>query len=328
VASSWWEIFLRSSQFWLVWTLPTVVVFRLVRRFPIAGTARERSRAIAVHVVASLLWMPVYALLLFPTVALIFGVPLTYLFRAPGEVLGARFLVEYSLWWGIFAVAIASQAVRAQRDNARLARDLTEARLAALRGQLQPHFLFNSLAAISGLLRGGSTAEAAGALGTLADLLRQVTVEQRDATTPLARELEFADRYLELQRLRVGERLTIRRSVDPQLLDAIVPSLLLQPLIENAFEHGISRVAGPASFALDVCRAGDGRLAIEVRNSAPPAPERSDGTGLGLANTTARLGLIYGDAYAFEFRRDAVAGSAIARIDLPVAPPPIARGHL
>ena len=318
VSSSYLSILRRSIPFWMLWTLPTVLVFRLVHRFPWSG-GLGRPRTLLLHLAVWLLWMPVYAALLFPTVSLVFDVPLRHLVAAPRSVLGLRYFVELSLYWPILAVATATQAVRAQRDQERLHRELLEARLLGLRSQLEPHFLFNTLAAISGSLRAGALPEAQAALARLAELLREVAGDRGGAMVPLAEELSFARSYLELQTLRIGDRLRVRVDVEPGLDRCEVPSLLLQPLLENAFTHGVANVAGDVQVSLRIGTPSPGLLAIEVENPvAATNPLVSTGRrGIGLENTRSRLDLLYQGRAELSLTVDGERGRARARAVIP-----------
>ncbi len=166
-----------------------------------------------------------------------------------------------------------------------------EAEVRALRAQLNPHFLFNSLNSINSLI-GGDPEGARKMCETLADFLRRtLNLGARDAV-PLSDELALVDRYLGIERVRFGERLAIDRSVDPEAAVCLVPPLLLQPLVENAIKHGVAdRVEG--GTVRITARRADGRLTIEVENGLDPEAPPRRGEGLGLDNVRRRL-----DAFA------------------------------
>jgi LytS/YehU family sensor histidine kinase len=195
---------------------------------------------------------------------------------------------------------VARRARAAELRSARLEAHLAEARLGALRTQLHPHFLFNTLNGILPLIRLDPEA-AARTLVQLGDLLRASL--QSDAThlVPLSREVDFLRRYLEIEKTRFRDRLTVTFDVAGDVLDAAVPSFVLQPLVENAVKHGVSRCPGPGTLSLAARRDG-AALAVEVRNEAPgadagPLPP-SD--GVGLSNARARLVQLYGGAASLE----------------------------
>jgi len=184
----------------------------------------------------------------------------------------------------------AEQSLR-QEESLRLAR---EAELAALRLQIHPHFLFNALHSISALttLQPGRARDMT---VCLADFLRRnLRLGDRPAVT-LTEEFELVDDYLALEELRFGERLQVVREIGPDLDHALLPPLLLQPLVENAVKHGLSSLTGPMTLALTARREGS-ELVLAVENDYDPnAATEQLGTGLGLANTRARLGRVRGD---------------------------------
>ena len=182
---------------------------------------------------------------------------------------------------------------RAQNDMLNLRLALEEQRTLALRAQLEPHFLFNALNAISALVRDGDKALALGGIGRLSELLRYALSASARSTTTVAAELDFVRDYLALQRLRYGERLRVHIEGAGDLLHEVAcPPLLLQPLIENALRHDLDCHAGPGDIRL--CFAAEGEtLAIRVTNPAGAGPSPNPGAGLGLANTRERLRLLH-----------------------------------
>jgi sensor histidine kinase YesM len=182
---------------------------------------------------------------------------------------------------------------RSQTDMMGLRLAFEEQRMLALRAQLEPHFLFNALNAISALVRDGDKTLALNGIGRLSDLLRYALSASVKSSATVAAELQFVRDYLDLQRLRYGERLRVHIEGDTALLHEVeCPPLLLQPLIENALRHDLDSRKGPSDIRLAFERTGD-LLAIRVTNplnaQAPPNP----GAGLGLANTRDRLRLMH-----------------------------------
>ena len=177
--------------------------------------------------------------------------------------------------------------------------ELAAARLQALKAQLQPHFLFNTLNMILPLIYRDPRA-AARTLVQLGELLRQSL--ERDATklVALQEELEFLQKYLDIQRVRFQSRFTTEFSVDADVLEAAIPSLILQPLVENAIKHGISRHRGAGSIEIACGRQGD-RLRVRVWNTSGPDSDRpaERSHGIGLSNIAERLQLIYGSRQRF-----------------------------
>ncbi len=204
---------------------------------------------------------------------------------------------------------LAAQRLRASQLEAQL----LGARLEALEARLQPHFLFNALNTVSSLIRTGQPAAAVRAVARLGDLLRDL-LRDDGQEVPLAQELDFVDRYLELERARFGDRLATSVLAGPEVLGAMVPRLVLQPLVENALRHGIEPSAAPGRLVVQAVRDGP-MLRIEVRDSGAGSGAAAPSTGVGLAGTRARLAHLYGDRH--ELALVSRAGETVARLALP-----------
>ncbi|HEX9563950.1 MAG TPA: histidine kinase [Gemmatimonadaceae bacterium] len=211
--------------------------------------------------------------------------------------------------WGFLYIGIRHyRAWQSAREDALRAETLaTEARLRALQSQLNPHFFFNALNAISTLVAERRNDDASAMIARLGDLLRSTFAREGAATVSLAEELELVQRYLEIERVRFAERLRVRLDVAEDAYDAAVPLLLLQPLVENAIRHGIAaaREGGDVSLIARVEDRGAQRwLSIVIENSAPavsverPGGE-TNGNGVGLANVRERLSMIHGSNHDF-----------------------------
>lgn len=219
----------------------------------------------------------------------------------------------------------AAQAVlwsrRAQeRERRALAAEarFAEARLAALRMQINPHFLFNALNGIATLIHIDPRAADA-MLGHLGELLRASLDDANAGEVPLRRELDFVRRYLAIEQARFGERLRVEERISDDVLDAPVPAFILQPLVENAIKHGVSAVRGPGVVTLVAARDG-GRLRLEVLDTGPGPGEAAGakpGSGIGLANTRARLAQLYPGRHELAILPREGGGCA-ARIILPL----------
>jgi two-component system LytT family sensor kinase len=192
---------------------------------------------------------------------------------------------------------------------------LTQARLSALKMQLHPHFLFNTLNAIVVLVRQRRADEADQMLTNLSELLRQTLAGWETQEVPLRRELELINLYLDIQRVRFQDRLTVEMNLSPATLDALVPSLLLQPLVENAVRHGVSKSSAPVTIALKTCLR-DSRLEIQVCDDGPGVSSEGCGNGVGLSNTRARLQQLYGEQQSLRLDGRA-GGGTIATVLLP-----------
>jgi hypothetical protein len=215
----------------------------------------------------------------------------------------------------------AAQAWRAARAGElraeTLARQLAEARLAALSSALEPHFLFNSLNTIQALVRAApDTAERM--LVRLGELLRAVLAAAGRPEVALAEELALLESYLALERERFGARLAFTLAVEPETLGARVPALLLQPLVENALRHGLSRGTGAAELELCVrARAGRLQLRLRDRGPGPGEPSAHAGAGLGLSNARERLATLHGSAAGLVVTTAPEGGTLVA-IELPL----------
>jgi two-component system, LytTR family, sensor kinase len=192
--------------------------------------------------------------------------------------------------------------------------ELARTHLRALQMQLRPHFLFNALHTVAALVRAGESRKAVRTLSELGELLRWM-LEQDDAQlVPLRRELDLLDRYLRIEQIRFQDRLTTQVDVEPRALEALVPSLILQPLVENAVHHGLASASRPGRIDVTV-HVDAPMLCIEVRDSGGgPSPNGRQGIGLG--NTRARLERLYGSDHLFELRASAE-GGAVAQLRIP-----------
>ncbi len=187
------------------------------------------------------------------------------------------------------------EAERLEQRTEALETQLTAARLEALRMQLNPHFLFNTLHAVSTLVD-RDPAGVRRMIARLSELLRHVLDEEAPQEVPLSQELEFLDDYFEIQSIRFQGRLDTEVHVSPDLYDAQVPNLILQPLVENAIKHGASQVRGMGRIEVCGCREDD-TLVLSVTDNGPGLPEAQEG-GLGLRNVRARLRELYGEDQA------------------------------
>ena len=215
------------------------------------------------------------------------------------QFVSKHFATGVLAYWALLAVQqlLHFQAEKARREleATRLATELAQSRLQVLKTQLQPHFLFNTLHAIVTLLD-EDTLSAEDMLLRLSELLRAFLEDYDGQEIPLRRELELLELYLGIQRRRFRDRLTTRIHVAPDVLDAAVPSLVLQPIVENAIRYGIGQHVGDDCVEID-CRREDGMLCIDVRNHNSTLDEggHSGGHGIGLSNTRLRMRELYGD---------------------------------
>lgn len=322
-----WRVLVWQGGDWLIYAFLTPAVFWMARRFPLAR-GRMAGR-IPVHLVASLLlcaaWAGLGQLLRWgllgshaPTghdlvswffTSLPFGVAVYF------AVLGVEHAVRYFL-----------EARERETQAARLAGQLAEARLGALRMQMQPHFLFNSLNAISVIVRDRDTPTALRMLEQLSEMLRRIMRSDRPQEVTLADELDFVRQYLAIEQIRFSDRLHPVFSVDPALLPAAVPEFLLQPLVENALRHGLAQRVTATLLRIEARRDGDD-LVLTVTDDGPgPGGSTAEANGgVGLGNTRERLATLYGARARLELTRTPEGGAA-ATIRLPFHLPEPAHG--
>ncbi|HEX3758217.1 MAG TPA: histidine kinase [Kofleriaceae bacterium] len=317
---------------WLVWGLATAPIVRLSRRLPLTWPIRPR--ALAAHVAA---WIATAAAFVVAYTAVVHAFP----FRPgkgdplPRELWGYLvswapvLLMAYASLVGIgHALAYAERVRHEQAEKAALGTQLIEAQLGALRMQLQPHFLFNTLNGIAMLIRGGDPGRAVEMIALLGEVLRGLLRTSSDLEAPLASELQLLRTYLEIEQIRFGDRLRVAWHVDDQVTGALVPPLILQPVVENALRHGLWPRTEGGALAIAARRDGAG-LELEVSDQgvglAPGFdPDRS--TGVGLANVRARLARMYGADAGLEVAAGDACGVRV-RLRLPyrIARPGAAR---
>ncbi|HTL67640.1 MAG TPA: sensor histidine kinase [Lacunisphaera sp.] len=309
----WGEALRREGLYWAACVVLFVPTFRLCRWLH-EGPPRWPRYAAGLGLGA------VFAVAVFPLIfqALRFGLwlvaPRYFADGAPtGFATAYRGLFPHLITASVVMYAcavVAWQAVTHYREArerrleaAELGALLQQAQLQALRSQLNPHFLFNTLHSIAELIHENPRL-AEQMLLQLGELLRK-SLKTQSLEVPLGEEIDFIRSYLAIEQMRLGPRLELVWSVDPAVLAARVPSLILQPLVENAVRHGTAATAGPSRLAISAARA-DGELRLEVRDNGPglDADAGNNGAGIGLANTRARLERLYGDRASFRLTND------------------------
>ena len=218
-------------------------------------------------------------------------------------MVGKNVHLELLTYWGILAVGHALDYHRRLRESqvaqAQLATQLAQAQLDALKMQLHPHFLFNTLNAIAVMVRKQDIHGSIRMLTGVSELLRLALNNTGRQMVPLRQELDFLERYLEIEQTRFQDRLQVYREIDPAAVEAQVPNLLLQPLVENAIKHGIAARAAARRVELRASRQGE-RLRLEVRDDGPGLkPGWESSAGVGVANVRARLRQLYGERARF-----------------------------
>jgi two-component system LytT family sensor kinase len=222
--------------------------------------------------------------------------------------LSRNFANESMAFWAVIGIVHAFEFNRRYREREVAAADLrarlSEAQLEALRSQIHPHFLFNTLHGISTLMH--RDVDAADTMLTrLSDLLRLTMQHRGQSEIPLRDELALVDQYVEIMRVRFGDRLTVTQAIRPDGLNALVPQFILQPLLENAFDHGIARTSGPGTIEI-AALVTDNKLEISITDNGRSANAAAPGLknhGMGLANTRRRLEQLYGPAQSISLEK-------------------------
>lgn len=311
---------------WLIWALATPWVIWLGRIVPPTGWRSIRTWFI--HVLACV------------TIAALYAIWISYLQKSlqpfgahkwnpPFKALWlsyfvSRFHLSLLIYVAILAISHTIDArerlILQEAKAAALSAELAKAELDALRRQLEPHFLFNTLNSIAGLLRQQRTDFALTTVVRLGDLLRRVLDSSDQRLVSLGEEIDFLETYLSIQALRFGERLRVEVEVPSEIRSAQIPSLIVQPLVENAIHHGVAQKTTSALVRISAHR-NDGSVTILVWNDGPElgARGRPNSTGLGLANVSARLYRLYGQNCSLNIR-NGQHGGVEACIVLPYEP--------
>lgn len=299
-----WGVILKINLCqWYAWGLLAPGIIWLSRRFPL-----ERGRwasSLGIHLVASI------------CVALVKWQLDNHLLGFQGSI-SLVFVFHQSLvtYWLLVGAAQAYHYYQGYRQgelrSAELGTQLAQAQLQALRMQIHPHFLFNTLNAISTLVHNDPEA-ADRMIARLSKLLRLTLENIGVQEVPLAQELEFLERYLEIERTRFADRLNVRMGIAPETLDGCTPYLILQPLVENAIRHGIA-VRSSAGCIVVTAKRDNDHLVLVVADDGPGmASSNSGAIGVGISNTQARLEKLYGTAQRFEVR-NAEHGGVVATL--------------
>lgn len=314
----------ESTLIWLPWALATPLIIQIGRRYPPtrATPALGWVAHLAAIIVVGLIYEAWYAwleILLNPSGQT----------PPPGpfmKVWMARFfygqLFTVLLYAFILTVDYAldsrQRMARQQMEAARLSEQLHKAQLDALRRQIEPHFMYNSLNAISGLVRDNRNAAAVEMIVALSEFLRGAAVDSNQAHVALEEEVQYLRQYLEIEKARFAERLQVILDIPADLLPARVPILILQPLVENAIKHGISKRAQGGTIQVRAS-CSNGTLSLSVGNDGPSLSmdwETGD-SGIGISNLRTRLQIMYGGAYELHLRNRAT-GGVQALVSLPL----------
>ncbi len=322
---NWPVLFVIEALTWLPWAVATWFIIALAHRLRSA----PRAPAWSAHIVTALCTNALFAG--WTTFLVVTFRPFGPAF--PSHAL-SHFLSGFTADLPMTIVAYAliitmnnffDSRERLARQNIELAQlneQLAQAQLSALRRQIEPHFLFNALNSIAGLIREKKSNEAITTLVSLSDFLRHTLSESNRQEVPLSEELDFVKQYLATQKVRFTERLQLSVAVPAELQHAAIPNLILQPLVENAIKHGIAKRKEGGSVRI-TASTQDNRLHISVSNDGPTlAPGwETAATGVGVTNVRARLKALYGDDASFVMRTLSLGGvEAAITVPLRMAP--------
>ena len=315
---SWVKMFFYLTFAWSPWVLATPAVIHLGRKFPVAWKPLKwwlihLGAIIAVQVVASA-WASALEVLLQPWMP-DFATH-AFLVTWPRNFTGGL-LPALILYIAILAIAYVldsrARAAAQQTDTARLNEQLSYAQLSALQRQIEPHFIFNTLNSISGLVRENRNDAAVSMIVALSDFLRRVASSSNEDRVRLAQEVEFLEKYMQIQEARFAGRLTLDLQVPAELREARIPSLILQPLAENAIKHGIAKRAQGGAVRVAASRS-DGMLHLSVYNDGPLLDRdgRAVKDGIGLSNLRTRLELLYGGDFELRLENFGITGVQVS----------------
>jgi two-component sensor histidine kinase len=309
----WIPIFATDMASWLPWALATPLVIAVARRYPLVRAPSVRAISIHLVVLAALVattetWSSGLTMLFNPWQDPHPTFIETWMMMCLYQIV--PFLTAYAL---IVTVTLAMDArasmTRQMTEAARLNEELSKAQLAALRRQIDPHFMYNTLNSIAGLVREQLNDAAVSMIVALSEFLRRSSEDSHRSQVALQEEVEYLQRYLDIQKVRFGERLQVSVDIPSDLLRAQVPNLLLQPLVENAIKHGIAkRVAGGAVRVAGACH--DSRLCLSVYNDGPTLPPdwEASQNGVGIRNLRTRLQILHGSDSELQLTRANPAG--------------------
>ena len=315
-----WRQVLSTFLDWYLWGLLFPLIWWVSHRFPL-----ERGNLLAripIHLACGLAVSLAFVILMTFKSSLLLrlgagGASLEGLRGVSGYLLGGieLFLLPYfAIVAFLHAVSYYNKYRERQLKTTRLEAQLAMAHLDMLKMQLQPHFLFNTLNAVSALMHRDVDA-ADRMISLLSDLLRFSLEKDDRHQVPLSSELEFLNRYLAIEKIRFRDRLIIDQDVEADCMSAQVPRLILQPLVENSIKHGIAMRSAAGHISIRGQRIG-GRLEIQISDDGPGLTGTAIQEGIGLANTRARLEQIYGNDHRFELRNGDT-GGVVVHLEIP-----------
>ncbi len=311
-----WTLVRQSAMWWPNFIVLTPLVLWLAYRVP-AGPGRWGRAALA-HVPGAIVFALTHLLLCRLVVMYYFNAMRWDVFtRTFKTSFSSFFLFDVMVYSALVAGYWAWDYYQRYRDRELAAAEAEKlaatARFDALRWQLNPHFLFNSLNAVAGLVRSGDSKGGVDMLARISALLRSTLDDANATDVSLARELELVQLYTSIEQVRFGDRLTIEMTVDDDLLDATVPALILQPLVENAVRHGVSATSEPVRVDVAAARSADG-LRLTVRDNGSGFSPETVREGVGLSNTRERLAHRFGDSARLELASPGAGGGEVTLV--------------
>lgn len=315
---AWTALFITSALSWLPWALATPLVFRLAAKYP-AGQWRKpgfwvmHSAGCTIVGVAYAAWVAIWEELLNPWASAPVN-PFLHLWAQKFFSGLLSFVILYGIILLVASMLDSRERLAYQEtETARLNEQLSKAQLHALRRQIEPHFLFNTLNAIAGLVREKRNDAAVSMIAELSDFLRRVIDDSNRQQVPLGEELEFALKYLEIQKVRFAERLQVSVSVPSELFSTAVPSLILQPMVENAVKHGIAKRVQGGVIRIRAVPTED-KVTLSVYNDGPLLPQgwEQQPSGIGLANVRTRLQSLYGKQFEVNIQNQEPGGVEVS----------------
>jgi len=320
---AWGHLFVTLLLSWLPWAMATPWVLRLSRQYPpdqwrsFATWGVHISACAAIGLVYAA-WIAVWEKLLNPWAKPPGPDPFIDLWLHKFDNGLLSYVILYGVLLLIAYMLDSRERLAMQRtEAAKLSEQLSKAQLNALRRQIEPHFLFNTLNAIAGLVREKRNDAAVSMIAGLSDFLRRVVQDSDRQQVRLIEELEFAQKYLDIQKVRFAERLQVSVDVPAELFSAEVPSLILQPMVENAVKHGIAQrvQGGVIRIAASRC---NGTITLSVYNEGPSLPTDWEKTssGVGISNVRTRLRGLYGDKFEMRLQNERT-GGVTASVSIP-----------
>jgi len=315
---AWLKLFIFLTLAWLPWALATPLIIYLARRFPLdlksAQNWLAHVAAIIVIEAASTAWASLLEGLLQPWLPdfASHGFPDTWPQKFAGNLLAA-FIVYALILTTTYVLDSRARAAAQRTDAARLNEQLSYARLNALQRQIEPHFIFNTLNSIAGLVREQKNDAAVSMIVRLSDFLRRVAGSSGEPKAQLGHEVEFVDKYMQIQEARFAGRLKWELDIPSQLRKAEIPSFMLQPLVENAIKHGIAKRAQGGVVRVTASRSDDA-LRLSIYNDGPLLDRDGQAIqdGIGLANLRTRLSLLYGSHFELRLENSGITGVEVS----------------